>query len=292
MRLLPWLPAAKDPVDDLAVVKALTGAALLRTTWHLPPGDVLEREAVVLERLGHTSAKRLSARQYEALRAVALASLAGWTLGCDHWAVRVLANASSLAVHGQNAALLPESWNYASHLHFFLVLLTLFPVGERTTPDSAAVLLEALQLCYAWAYLQAGASKLRNTGVRWADGRTLRASWAESRSPLGEWLGRRDLRWASAASTAALVLELGFVPALLVPGPHRRLLGLASLAFHGSTKATLGISFWHFSWYAVPLFGLPESVSGPVARLAAHARRVATSRPCANSDSVRMRLMC
>lgn len=267
MRVLPWLPLPEDPVRDIERARRVTGAAMLRATWHLPPGEVLERHAELLSRLGEQPRKRLSPRQYEALRAIALASVTAWTLGCDHWSIRAVANASSLAVHRHNAALLPESWNYSTHLHFFLLALSSCSAEEREDPEFAAALLEALQLCFAWAYLQAGVSKLRNSGRAWAEGRTLRASWAEARSTAGRWLSRRDPRWAAGASLAALVFELGYVAALLTPGRHRDFLGLSCLAFHGATKATLDISFWHFSWYALPLYGVPRTISERLGRL-------------------------
>lgn len=269
MRILAWTSPPTSPVQQLAAVKLVTGMALLRSTWHLPPGDLFEREGALVRppRADHDR-PNLVAEHYDTLRAVALVSVAAWTLGCDHWSVRAVANISTLAVHHHNAALVPDSWNYSTHLNFFLLMLSLYSEEEQRDPTVATTLLEAMQICYAWGYLQAAVSKLRNSGVHWANGSTLRASWAESRSSLGRWLSRRDRRWAAAASTAALAFEAGFLPALLLPGRQRQLLGLAALGFHGATKATLGISFWHYNWYALPLFGVPDTAAEWGSRLA------------------------
>ncbi|GEM30838.1 hypothetical protein NN3_18450 [Nocardia neocaledoniensis NBRC 108232] len=226
---------------------------MLRATWHLPPGSVFGHEGPLLDAAaGHRPKLRLSRRQFDATRWVSLLSVAAWTLGYEHWLVRASANVSSCMVHCQNARLHERSWNYASHLHVFL--LSLSAVRTPTTETQSA-LVAGLQSYFASIYAQAGLSKLIAAGPHWADGATLRGSWAEYGTPLGRRLSTSDLRIAAAASGATLLIELGLLPLLFLAGRRGwKIVGLSSLAFHAASKATMDISFWHLAWFAYPLF--------------------------------------
>ena len=115
----------------------------------------------------------------------------------------------------------------------------------------------ALQLYYAWVYLQSGVAKLAASGPKWMNGRTVHGSWAELGTTFGRRLARADRRVAAGAASLSLLFELGFPVALLCLWRRKELVGAASLAFHASVKATLDISFWHHAAYAMPLFTVP-----------------------------------
>lgn len=276
-RLLRRLAAVQpDAADRLAVSRLTTGLAIIRTVHHLPPGDVLAEYAEILDRAEEraTPRRKLSPAAYDALRAATIVSVGAWMLGVEHPVVKVAANASFAALQRHVVEFHEEMWSYNSHLNAFLALLSLTdsrgagaarPAGE---PLLDAAVLSAMQAVYATVYLQSGVSKLAGAGWRWADGNTLRAGWGEFGTPLGKRLAVTDPRLASVASVAALALELGFVPALLLAWRHRAWLGAASALFHTSVKATMDISFWHLSWYSAPLFAAPPSTVRRVATAA------------------------
>jgi hypothetical protein len=253
--------------ERLRLARYTTGAAILRTVWHMPSGAVLAEQQQLLERAGQPPARfRLTPAQYEALRGVAIVSAAAWALGSDRLEVKAAANLSFLALQKHQIGVHEDLYSYTSHLNTFLLLLCLAEAkarGPHTTRDlvppdrlaSAAV--AAMQTYFATVYFQSGLSKVRASGMKWLDGRTLRASWSELGTPLGKRLSRQDLRLAAAASAAAVGFELAFLPGLLVGFRHKHVLGLLSLGFHASVKATMNISFWHFAWFALPLLVMP-----------------------------------
>jgi hypothetical protein len=271
-----WWTDQEGAAERLVLTRYATGLALMRATWHLPPGSLFTREGLLLDAArGHSSRTPLTSRQYEALRVVSLLSVGAWTLGCEHPAVKVAANLSSGIVHWRNARLHDEVWNYNSHLNVFLLALSCVGTGDKPSPrggkeispEVASALVAALQSYYGWIYFQAGLSKALVSGIRWLDGTTVRGSWAECGTPLGRLLSKADVRLAVAASIAALGFELSFFPLLFSGQRYWRALGLGSLAFHASTKATMDISFWHLSWLAVPLFIAEPSAEHKISRI-------------------------
>ncbi|MFF9339666.1 hypothetical protein ACF1CG_07885 [Streptomyces sp. NPDC014773] len=269
----------------LALARLTTGLAILNTLRHLPPGDALVDEWSRKEDGGGGPApRRLSAEQYEALRRLAFVSTAAWTLGAESKALKFAANASFAAVQRHVAQFDQRAWNYNSNLNVYLLLLSLTDsrgslagaVGEGAddgTGDEApspgvdtAVLL-AMRLYYGCLYFQSGLSKVLLSGPAWADGRTLRGSWAELGNRAGKWLSRRPVTVAAAASAATLAFELLFPAAQFALRGRPRAVGLSSLAFHASIKATMGISFWHHAVHALPLFVLDPGAERHTARL-------------------------
>ncbi|KUH36407.1 MULTISPECIES: hypothetical protein [Streptomyces] len=193
-------------------------------------------------------------------------------------AVRVAANVSFGLLQHQVVRLDRTLWSYNSHLNIFLGLLSLVEDIERDgDQDSAAAyataLLAAMQSYYAAMYLQSGLAKVLTVGWKWTRGSTLRGAWAELGTPLGKQLSAVGPNPARAASTGALVYELPFAPLMLAAWRLRWLLGLSSAGFHGAVKATMSISFWHLSWYSVPLFAAPDRATVACSRLLKAGRR-------------------
>ncbi|MFJ5710083.1 hypothetical protein [Streptomyces sp. NPDC093105] len=284
--MLPEITGARQ---RLALARLTTGLAILNTLWHLPPGDALVDEWSRKEegQDGRPSG-RLSAEQYEALRRLAFVSTAAWTLGAESKALKFAANASFAAVQRHVAQFDQRAWNYNSNLNVYLLLLSLTDsrgslaeaVGEGAddgtgdgadgggpSPDVATAVLLAMRLYYGCLYFQSGLSKVLLSGPAWADGRTLRGSWAELGNRAGKWLSRRPMTVAAAASAATLAFELLFPAAQIALRKHPRAVGLSSLAFHASIKATMGISFWHHAVHALPLFVLDPGAERHTARL-------------------------
>ncbi|MEI5008142.1 hypothetical protein RB196_13090 [Streptomyces sp. PmtA] len=225
-----------NAVDRLSLVRLTTGAAVVRTVWHLPPGRFLADYTRLVDEAGDEPVKGrpLDPLAYEALRAtVAVVSAGAWALGAGHPAVRVAANVSFGLLQRQVVRLDRTLWSYNSHLNVFLGLLSLVDDVERDgNRDSAATyataLLAAMQSYYAAMYLQSGLAKVLTVGWKWTRGSTLRGAWAELGTPLGKQLSALEPNPARAASTGALVYELAFAPLMLAAWPHRRLLGLSS----------------------------------------------------------------
>lgn len=257
------LPEIEGAAERLAMARLTTGAAVLTTLWHLPPGEVLEEH-----RPGGEEARgaRLTARQYEALRRLAFVTVGAWMLGAESPAVKFAANASFAAVQRHVASFDKRAWNYNSNLNVYLLLLSLTDsrgpllAGRPTAPPAVAgAVLRAMRLYYGCVYFQSGLSKLLISGPAWVDGRTLRGSWAELGTRAGKWLGSRPVGVAAAASVLALGFEVAFPAAQVMLRRRPHLAGLASLAFHASVKATMDISFWHHAVHALPLFVLPPA---------------------------------
>ncbi|TDE57744.1 hypothetical protein E1295_07215 [Nonomuraea mesophila] len=268
----------------LSLTRYTTGAAIMRHVAHMPRGEVLQEQLAILEAAGQPrGSRRWERTTYEALRVLTLASAAAWTLGNDHPAIRITTNLSFLALQRRLVAVHKDLYSYTSHLNVFLLLLSVVDSRGTTATSSrqdevASAALAAMQIYYATMYLQSGLSKVMVTGPKWMDGRTLRGAMAELGTPFGKSMSRRDLRLLAAASAASVAFELGFLPAMLLGWPYRHLLGLSSVAFHGSVKATMNISFWHLSCFAIPLFVLSPDVERRVRQTARLVRRHLT--PC------------
>ncbi|MFJ6722352.1 hypothetical protein [Streptomyces sp. NPDC091259] len=270
----------EDAAQRLALCRITTGAAVVRTVWHLPPGDFLAEYADLLNRAGPASTKRraLDPVLYEGLRMVAAASTAAWALGADHAAVKITANVSFAVLQRYVVAFHEDLWSYNSHLNVFLAALSLAPPtagsgADGLTPQTASALLASLQMYYAAMYLQSGISKFVGAGWKWSEGSALHGAWGELGTRLGKYLAAKYPALPPTASKATLIYELAFVPLLFAAWHRRHLLGLSSAAFHGTVKATLDISFWHLSWFSAPLFSVPRSVARPVAEVVQLPRR-------------------
>ncbi|MFF4704389.1 hypothetical protein ACWC4D_09975 [Streptomyces sp. NPDC001288] len=270
----------EEAADRLLLCRLTTGAAILRTVWHLPPGRFLaDYRPLVDEAAGkQRRSSTLPPLAYEALRYVAAASTGAWMLGARHPAVKVTANASFALLQRQVVDLDDSLYSYNSHLNVFLCLLSLAddtaePGSTDVDQEYASALLLAMHAYYAAMYLQSGLSKLTSVGWKWTQGRVLRAAWAELGTPAGKRLSASSPALARGASTGALLYELAFAPALVAMWERKALLGLSSAAFHGTVKATMNISFWHLSWFSVPLFTAPAKSSHGYRRLLAAGAR-------------------
>ncbi|TDV48694.1 hypothetical protein [Actinophytocola oryzae] len=281
-RLHEMVFAQPGAADRLALCRMTTGLAVARTVRHLPPSDFVAEYGRLLDRAEGRSTARatLTPATYDLLRVIAAVSSVGWSVGVENPAVKLAANISFALLQREVVRFHDRAWSYNSHLNVFLAALSIMDSsGDAADDELASVVLFLLQACFAWTYLQSGVSKLVGTGWRWADGRTLRGALTELGTPLGKHLSTADLRLARAASTATMAFEFSFVPLLLVFWRHRRLLGLGSAVFHGAVKATMDISFWHLSWFSVPLFVAPKRMTTWARRVQARGtvRRIAKS---------------
>ncbi len=257
--------ADPDAPERVLICRAVTAVAILRVLWHLPPGEVLHDYAALLDRAEEPAGQRptWTPARYAVTRSLAMTSVAAWGAGVDHPAVRATANASYASLQRYVVGVHPDLWSFTSNLNVHLALLSLVeqaPPGAEPAPADL-VALGALRALFAGMYLQSGLAKVTVTGWRWGDGRTLRAALGELGTPLGKEVARAPAPVLAAASTGTLLFELGYAPALLWQWRHRAWFALASAGFHSSVKATMGISFWHVSWFSVPLLaGSPATV--------------------------------
>ncbi|MER5382401.1 hypothetical protein ABT040_19330 [Streptomyces sp. NPDC002688] len=273
-RLREVLFEQEDAAQRLALCRMTTGAAVVRTVWHLPPGNFLAEYADMLNKADTEAGKRrrkaLDPVVYEGLRVVAAASTAAWALGSDHPAVKIAANGSFALLQRYVVAFHEDLWSYNSHLNVFLGALSLTRPVDDSAPASSAdrstsALLAALQAYYACMYLQSGMSKFVGAGWKWTEGSALHGAWGELGTRLGKYFAAERPELPPVLSKATVAYELAFAPLLLLAWHRRSLLGLSSAAFHGAVKVTLDISFWHLSWFSAPLFVVPTSVARPVA---------------------------
>ena len=101
---------------------------------------------------------------------------------------------------------------------------------------------ELLYVELAAYYCLAGVSKLRASGIEWADGYTLQYYLLIKGAPLGEWLASH--LWACAALSAlVLIFEVGF-PLGIVLRRLRALWLTAGLFFHLGTTYFMNITFF------------------------------------------------
>ncbi|MBB5855714.1 hypothetical protein ACFQ05_35615 [Amycolatopsis umgeniensis] len=268
--------------ERLALTRLTLGAAIIRTVWHLPPGAFFAEFSKLLEETQspRRAGTRLSAAGYETLRAATVLSVGAWAVGVEHPAVKVLANASYAALQRHVVGFDRELWSFTGHLNAGLALLSFADtrggVAERN-PQLASALLATAQAGYAMVYLQSGLAKFTGSGWRWLDGRTVRYSWGELGTAAGKRLALLPRPVAAAASVATVAFELGFAPALAASWRNRAAFGFASMAFHAAVKATMDISFWHFSWLAAPLFSAPPGLGRWVADHVYKDRRIAAA---------------
>lgn len=260
-----WLDQP-DVNERLALARITTGATALVMLWRAPSADFLAEQEKLLRAAGQPKAWGvLSPRGYRAARIVAMGSIAAWTAGVEHPLVKVAANVSFAAAQRHLAAIHEERWSYTANVNAYLLALSAvdsrWPGKSRPAPGpEASAILASLQAHYGMVYLQSGIAKLRRSGMRWMDGRTVHGSLTELGTPLGKELSRKGLGPASLASISTIAFETGFVPALILAWPGRRYVGLSSIAFHSTIHATMDISFWHHSIYSLPLFILPTSL--------------------------------
>ncbi|ONI91304.1 hypothetical protein ALI22I_09600 [Saccharothrix sp. ALI-22-I] len=253
--------------DRLALCRLVTAAAVVRTVWHMPPGEFFTEHSDLLDRArGRPERRAMPAGVYEGLRVTAVLSTTAWALGVDHPAVKLCANVSFGVLQKRVVDFHPELWTYNSHLNAFLALLSVTEARAAEDDEFASTTLAALQSSFACVYLQSGLAKLIGSGPSWLRGGTTRAAWGELGTPLGKRLATSDPWIAALASAGTVAFEFGFAPALVLAWRRRALAGLASVLFHGTVKATMDISFWHLAWFAGPLFSVPDSVTAGIAR--------------------------
>jgi hypothetical protein len=266
-----------DAADRLPFVRLSLGAAVVRTIVQMPGGSFFEEHRDTVGR----SPVRLSAAQFNALRALTLASVALWTIGVRHVAVRVCAAAGFAAVSAYVAQFNPRLWNYNSHLNFFLCAATAVDTSKWLSVDKGeprpltseerrmqSLALAAMQLGSAAIYTQAGLSKVIYGRTKWmTGGSTLKGALAVLGTPEGHRLSG-DERLMKALSMATVAGELAFLPVLVAGWRGRRLISLGAVAFHLATKRFLGISFWHLwalypALFIAPVPGSPAEEKSP-----------------------------
>lgn len=137
----------------------------------------------------------------------------------------------------------------ANTVPVILVLLAASALPTGADPALvSAVMCNVVKLLIAQVYFSAAVSKLRESGWRWADGRTLR-SWLaychlRDRSALTLRLAARP-RLCRAAATFTLGFELTFW--LVIPFPSLAWIFLpAAVAFHGATAVLMRIHYWYY----------------------------------------------
>lgn len=267
-------PTSLDPALRLALSRWTVGAAVIRYTAHLPdsaffaeqrpfaPGPPRPRR----RRTGNTApAPRTTARRVRTLKALTLAAVGTWTAGIAPRTSGAVATGAFALLNREVAYGLPGFASYTSHLNIMLATLAASDTHRRLSlarprPDTPrqvrlrAAQTALAQLFVATVYTQSGLSKLLHAGSHWIkDATTLRHALALYGTPTGRALSRQEALMP-VLSAAAVAFEAGFLPALvLVPGA-RPLLGLSALAFHGTVKKTMDISFWHLAWLNAPLF--------------------------------------
>lgn len=253
----------------LVVWRVMVSVAIARSIIHMPPGRLLRDLRPLLEARteGPPLGRPWSVVRYQVTRATTLLLVLLWGVGCDHVTLRVATNCLFASLQRYVVALDPSSWSYYTHLHAFLALMSIQSRSVSATSENAASSYSMLQCLHAIqgsVYLQSGIAKLRTSGIGWLRGDTLRASWAELGTPIGKHLALRDSRIAAAASVGAVLLEVAHLPLALSPRT-RPLAGVLSMLFHATTKATMGISFWHLAWFSVPLV-MPDAAAALLGR--------------------------
>ncbi|MFJ5212831.1 hypothetical protein [Streptomyces nigra] len=208
---------------------------------------------------------KMTPRTYEATRVVAAIGVALWGAGVRNSPTVVCANLGFGLAQKYVVDFHKKAWNYNSHINAFMALLSITD-AKKSDPDPAdkhavdSAVLAILQLYYATMYFQSGLAKLRVSGLQWGDGRTLRASLAEHGNMLGKHLSRLPQGALAGAASGSLAFELLFPLAMLTLWDKKTILGVMSVGFHSVIKATMNISFWHHSVFALPLFVAPADL--------------------------------
>jgi hypothetical protein len=235
-----------------------TRLAVAVTVIKFPKGSFFEEHRDTVESLRGRPriAPRLSTRSYELLRLSTLISVAAWGASGRRSAGTVAA-LQFLALNGRVVAFFPDRWNYNSHLNANLFALGMIDTSAHWAvkpnagaADAASLRLQSMALAFMQlgagvCYAQSALSKLRYGGVAWmSSGRTLRGSVAIMGTPAGHRIYRHKALF-KIMSWGTFAFEAGFLPALVIFWPQRRLLGLSAVSFHISVACLMAISFWH-----------------------------------------------
>ncbi|MFC9080823.1 hypothetical protein ACFTY7_28250 [Streptomyces sp. NPDC057062] len=254
---------------QLSLIRVVTALSALETLRQMPAGKTLELFADNRGEGGNVDGKNafeMTPRAYAATRVVAAIGVALWGAGVRNAPTAVCANLGFGLAQKHVVDFHKKAWNYNSHINAFMALLSIADAGGRD-PDPAAdkhavdsAALAILQLYYATMYLQSGLAKVRVSGLRWGDGRTLRASLAEHGNALGKRMSRLPQGALAGAASGSLVFEFLFPLVMLALWHKKTALGVMSIGFHSIIKATMNISFWHHSVFALPLFVAPADL--------------------------------
>jgi hypothetical protein len=272
-----------DAAKRLGLIRLTLGYTILRTVWHLPPGEFFEEHQSMMlsSSLGKKSFRRLTKEEFELLRWIVLVSVGLWSLGCRFRLLKLIANTSFASLSAFVVNFHPQLWNYNSHLNIFLAISSLVDTneayslcdqaretdGKKYSTQAQSLALATMQLYFVLTYFQAGLSKLLYGGLCWVTtGQTLKAALGETGTPLGKYLSKFKL-FTIGASALTLCYELALLPALIFGWTRRRWIGFCTLLFHLGVKWTMDISFWHLAAFSFPLFILPADLDEQIKKL-------------------------
>lgn len=250
----------------LPFVRVSVAAACLITVVNMPRARALDAvsDTLLQPPLRPVGTLRLSTVKYTALRLTTITLLTLWGLGVRHPAIGYGAATGFAALNGYIAHILPQIWNFNTHLNALLIACaavdssgrpsTTFP-GRRSHARRGAVL-AVMQFATALIYSQAGLSKLLHGGRSWlGDGEVVRVSLAVLGTPAGKRLFHRPTL-TKLLGRLVLIGEICFLPALVALWPFRWLLAIGAAGFHLLTAVYLRINFWHL-WALYPALFLP-----------------------------------
>lgn len=236
-------PNAEARLRTIRTSLGLVGALSM---YGLPPAEFVTAHRPDFEQAGVTE-RALPACTYRWMKLAGagfgLASARGNSAGLTFAA----ALTSGAASH-TSASLFRRLWTYDSHVAALMLLASLpLPVHDLERRRRASMMIALMQALIGCVYAQAALSKLHNDPQSWLrTGDTLRGSVAI----LGTPGARKFLNYPKifpALSIGAVAVE-AVVPLAVLGGPSvQRYAGMAALAFHGSTAASMRIPFWHLA---------------------------------------------
>lgn len=197
-----------------------------------------------------------------ALRAVCVVAGLAFTVGLlSRWSTPVFAGTFAL-LNFYVARFDAGIWSYNTHLVFFLValcftdharFLSLDALHSRGAPRAAALpapfTLAFMQGAAATIYLQAGISKLVNSGPGWyLEGEAIRIYALRIGTEFGHALAQEHWLFPF-FGIATAVVEFGLAGLFLFRA--HVLFAIIAIAFHLSTGLVFGITFW-FLWTLYP----------------------------------------
>lgn len=156
-------------------------------------------------------------------------------------------------LHFLNSTVVPEIWNYNTHLIFFLFGLAL--CGKSPSREWSSFIIFYFKLVVCLVYFGSALSKMIHGGVEWViTGRTLQQYTALIGTDIGKFL----------VTYKPIVVLLSFITLafetlfLLVLLPYKtvvKILILLAILFHCGVYICMGISFWHL-WVLFPILFL------------------------------------
>jgi hypothetical protein len=272
------LPLVRISLGLVVVVLVLFGPygsiyAVLEPSLYRPPG---------LLRLVLPS---LSYEGLVALRILILVSALAFTLGVASRVSNVILASAFGLLNAYVSHFDTLTWNYNTHLNFFLVALcftnasgawsidaylrrTNGAVAAAAADDPAAsFVLRFMQFYVAFLYFLSGLTKLLYTNGTWfTSGATpLAFVVLANGGPVGLWLTQAP--WVFKAITLFTgVFELGFLFVFLAAPRWWRGLALIAIGLHIGVYVVMDISFWHL-WFLYPaLFLVTRNVLPETAR--------------------------